>query len=142
MTIYVFGNPFVKGDSGVFPVADKLRKSFPGTDFRVTDPNEDFPPKDERNPVILDTVKGLIKVELLRFEDLQNIEKSPVSPHDYDLLLHLLLLKKLGKIDSVTIVGIPFGMNAEAFYPQVFAVISSLLSGNEKRRTYTDQTRG
>lgn len=127
MTIYVFGNVFVPGDNAVFPLTDGLKKLFPKIDFRITDPNEDFPPQGERHPVILDTVQGLQDITLIRFEDLMQIEKSPVSPHDYDLLLHLLLLKKMGKIDSITVIGLPFMKADSQTLPKVKRIISSLL---------------
>lgn len=142
MTIYVFGNPFVKGDDAVFPITDSLKKLFPGIVFRITDPNEDFPPSGELNPIILDTVQGIPDVALLQYSDLQIIEKSPVSPHDYDLLMHLLLLKKMGKIQTITILGIPFRKDDGRTLDKVKRLISSLLSGNEKHRTCTDQTHG
>jgi hypothetical protein len=34
-------------------------------------------------------------------------KKTPISPHDYDLLFHLLLLKKLKRINKVIIIGVP-----------------------------------
>lgn len=126
MIIYVFGNLLVPGDNTVFPLTERLKKTFPAVLFRMTDPNEDFPPPGERHPIILDTVMGLTDVTLLRFSDLEKIEKSPVSPHDYDLLLHLLLLKKMGKIDSITIIGIPFQASASTLR-KTEQIISSLL---------------
>ena len=108
MKIYVFGNPLVEEDSVPLIILPQLKKQFPDIDFIVVDPNENFPPKGERNLIIFDTVKGISEVTLLDYSDLAAIEKSPVSPHDYDLLLHLLLLKKMGKIDSVKIIGFPY----------------------------------
>lgn len=107
MKIYVFGNPLVEEDSAPLIILPQLKIQFPDIDFIVIDPNENFPPKDERDLIILDVVKGISEVMLLDYSDLALIEKSPVSPHDYDLLLHLLLLKKMGKIDRVKIIGIP-----------------------------------
>ena len=107
MKIYVFGNPLVEEDSVPLIILPQLKKQFPDIDFIVVDPNENFPPKGESDLIILDVVKGISEVTLLDYSDLAAIEKSPVSPHDYDLLLHLLLLKKMGKIDSVKIIGFP-----------------------------------
>lgn len=127
MIIYVFGNVFVPGDNAVFPLTQGLAKSFPQVEFRITDPNEDFPPPGERNPVILDTVQGLPDVTLIHFEDLMQVEKSPISPHDYDLLLHLLLLKKMNRIDSITVIGLPFMKADSMTLPKVARIVSSLL---------------
>ncbi|MEK7078801.1 MAG: hypothetical protein AAB929_01910 [Patescibacteria group bacterium] len=107
MKIYVFGNPLVKEDSLPLSMLPQLQKQFPDIHFIVVDPNENFPPEGERDLIILDTVKGISEVTLLDYSDLAKIEKSPISPHDYDLLLHLLLLKKMEKINIVKIIGIP-----------------------------------
>lgn len=107
MKIYVFGNPLVTEDSLPLLILPQLRKQFPDIQLTLVDPNENFPPKGERDLTIVDTVKGLSEVTLLDYTDLATIEKNPISPHDYDLLLHLLLLKKMGKINKVRIIGIP-----------------------------------
>lgn len=85
----------------------QLRKQFPSVEFIVTDPNENFPPEGEQDIIIFDTVKGIEKSTVLELADLEKTGKTPVSPHDYDLLMHLLLLKKLKKIKQVTIIGVP-----------------------------------
>jgi len=107
MRIYVLGNPLVHEDSIPLRILPKLKKRFPKIEFVVTDPNENFPPKEETNLVILDTVKGIKKPRLFNLDRFVINKKTPISPHDYDLLLHLLLLKKIKKIESVTIIGIP-----------------------------------
>ncbi len=107
MKIYVFGNPLVKEDSVPLVLLPKLKEKFPEAKFIVTDPNENFPPAGETNLVILDTVKGIKKPTLLDLNRCMTNKKTPISPHDYDLLLHLLLLKKMKKIESVKIIGIP-----------------------------------
>ena len=107
MKIYVFGNPLVPEDSLPLRLLPQLRKQFPEIHFIMVDPNENFPPEGEQDLIILDTVKGISEVTLLDYSDLALIEKSPISPHDYDLLLHLLLLKKMGRIDNVKIIGFP-----------------------------------
>lgn len=124
--IYVFGNPFLKEDGVSLTLAESLKRSFPGVEFVVMDPNDNFPPSGERDLLILDAVKGIAAPTLLDFNDLENVEKSPVSPHDYDLLLHLLLLKKTKRIDAVRIIGIPYGADARVA-DAVRGIISSLL---------------
>lgn len=105
--IYIFGNSLLSDDSLPLQLLPDLQKSFPNIIFVHQDPNEDFPPPTERNPHIIDTVAGISKPLLLDLSDLKLIEQTPVSPHDYDLLFHLLLLKKLKKIDGAKIFGIP-----------------------------------
>ena len=142
MKIYVFGNDLVKEDSGALLLVSKLRLTYPHVQFLVVDPNENFPPQNEKNIVVLDTVEKIHKPILLDFSDLAAVNKTPVSPHDYDLLLHLLLLKKMGKIDSVKIIGVPTTQVLGSTLKEVKQIISSLLSKNAMHRTCTDQKRG
>ena len=107
MKIYVFGNPLVKNDSIPLMMIPELEKSFPVIQFIITDPNENFPPENEKDLIILDTVKGITEARLFDLSDLKEISQSPISPHDYDLLFHLLLLKKRKIIDRVKIIGVP-----------------------------------
>ena len=107
MKIFVFGNPFIKQDSAPLHLVEHLIKLFPSINFIVADPNEDFPPEDEKDPIILDTVVNIKKPTMISLDDLKEIEKAPISPHDYDLLMHLFLLKKTGRLRSVRIIGIP-----------------------------------
>ena len=107
MKIYVFGNPLVKDDSIPLQILPQLKKKFREVEFVITDPNENFPPEGNKDLVILDTVKGIKKPVLLDLDNFEKQTKTPISPHDYDLLFHLLLLKKMKKINSVKIIGIP-----------------------------------
>lgn len=107
MKIYVFGNPFVRDDSIPLQILPRLKQKFPTVQFEVTDPNENFPPANEKNLTILDTVKGIEKPMIFNLDNFAKQSKTPISPHDYDLLFHLLLLKKIKKIETVKIIGIP-----------------------------------
>lgn len=107
MKIYVFGNPLVPEDSVPLQILPELKKKFPTIEFVVTDPNEDFPPDDEKDLVIIDTVMGIKKPMILDLDSFERKKNTPVSPHDYDLLFHLLILKKLKRLNKVIIVGIP-----------------------------------
>lgn len=128
MKIYVFGNPLVAEDSLPLLILPQLQNKFPDIHFTVVDPNENFPPEGERDLIILDTVKGISEVTLLDYSDLATIEKNPISPHDYDLLLHLLLLKKMEKINKVKIIGIPQKSNdKKTIIGHVLEVIDALL---------------
>jgi Ni,Fe-hydrogenase maturation factor len=111
MKIYVFGNPLVKEDSLPLKILPDLKKLFPQIKFQIVDPNENFPPKGEKDLIILDTVIGIKKPMILDPADFIKKKKTPVSPHDYDLLFHLFLLKKTKKINEVLIIGVPQNFN-------------------------------
>jgi len=115
MKIYVFGNPLVKEDSLPLKILPELKKVFPQVKFEVVDPNENFPPKKEKNLIILDTIIGIKNPVILNLDDFEGHKKTPISPHDYDLLFHLLLLKKLGKVNKTRIIGVPKGDSRRIF---------------------------
>ena len=142
MRIYVFGNPLVKEDGLPRKILPALKKSFPKIEFIAADPNENFPAKGEKNIIILDAVKGLNKPRLLGFDELENIANTPVSPHDYDLMLHLQLLRKLKRIDKVKIIGLPIRDGRFKLVNKIREIISTLLLGNVKHKTYRGQRHG
>lgn len=113
MKIYVIGNPLVDEDSAPLKMLPLLKKSFPKIDFQTADPNENFPPEGEKDLIIIDTVKGIKKPMLLDLDDFDAVKKTPVSPHDYDLLFHLLLLKKTKRLGKVVIIGVTSGDDLE-----------------------------
>ncbi|OGG07358.1 hypothetical protein A2872_03475 [Candidatus Gottesmanbacteria bacterium RIFCSPHIGHO2_01_FULL_42_12] len=101
MVVYVFGNADVKNDAGAIKVAKKL----PGFNFRFIKPNEDID-FESKTPIILDVVEGINKITVFNnIDDIAVLKSSTV--HDFDLGFQLKYLKKLGKIEGVTIVGIP-----------------------------------
>lgn len=101
--VLVFGNPLAKVDSAAVKIAEKL-KGTPNIEFVRFDTAEDLE-KEGSNPVILDTVIG---IKIPRLVELNELELSKVfSLHDFDLGWNLTLLKKLGKIKSATVIGVP-----------------------------------
>jgi len=122
-TIYVFGNPLVKEDSLPLKLIDKLRKEFPYIEFKEFDTVEDLDLEKELN--IIDTVKGIKKVELI--EDIDKIiTKKIYSMHDFDLGYNLKLLKKMRMIDKVRIFGIPSNMKEKEAMKELCDAIKSI----------------
>jgi Ni,Fe-hydrogenase maturation factor len=118
--IYVFGNPLVKEDSLPLRLIDKLKKEFPSLQFKEFDTVEDLELEKELN--IIDTVKGINKVELI--EDIDKIITDKIySLHDFDLGYNLKLLKKMKMIDKVRIFGIPMKINEKEAFEQLRKVI-------------------
>jgi len=136
-TIYVFGNPLVKEDSLPLKLIDKLKKEFPSIEFKEFDTVEDLELEKELN--IIDTVKGIKKVELI--EDIDKIITDKIySMHDFDLGYSLKLLKKMKMIDKVRIFGIPMKINEEKVFSQLKSLIkSSLPSESGWRRSCKDR---
>ena len=106
-----------------------LRKKFPLIDFIELDPTETLP--EEERFIILDTVINTDKVVLLN--DIDKLAMQPnYSLHDFDLGFSLKLMKKLGRIKDVTIIGIP-PVNKETSLKELERIIPSLFSGSAKR---------
>jgi len=104
MNIYVCGNPLVKEDSLPLRILPVLQKKFPEINFVEFEPTEDLPKED--NLVIIDTVINAKDVMLI--DDIDKfVQTKALSLHDFDLGLNLKLAKKLGKIKSVKIIGVP-----------------------------------
>ncbi len=108
MRIYVFGNVDVAIDNKPLLLLPRLKKDFPDIEFIEVKPNEEVNFEHEENVLILDTIQGISEVKVL---DESAIDKLSVSRgssvHDYDLGFQLKYLKKLGKINKISILGIP-----------------------------------
>lgn len=110
MNIYVCGNPLVKEDSLPLRILPELQKKFPKINFIEFEPTEDLPK--EENLIIIDTVINAKEVMII--EDIDKfVQTKALSLHDFDLGLNLKLAKKLGKLKSVKIIGVPPGMSDE-----------------------------
>ncbi len=129
MKIYVFGNPLVKEDSLPIRILPDLKKLFPHIQFIIADPNENFPPEDEKDLMILDAVKGIKRPMILDLDDFHPVisGKTPVSPHDYDLLFHLLLLKKNKRLKKIIIIGVPPVNKKKKGTKQKFLLLTDLI---------------
>lgn len=132
MTIFIIGNPLVPNDNLPIKWKARLEKIFPEIKFEMADVNENFPRMGERNIVVLDTVINIKEPMIFNLDDFKKTKKSPASLHDYDLLLHLLLLKKLKKIETVKIIGIP-NISSKKNFDNLVKIISKnqfSISGN------------
>ncbi|VVB81400.1 Uncharacterised protein [uncultured archaeon] len=119
MNIYVCGNPLVKEDCLPLRILPELKRKFPEINFVEFEPTEDLPK--EENLIIIDTVINAKDVAL--FDDIDKFtETKALSLHDFDLGLNLKLAKKLKKLKSVRIIGVPPNGSVD----KVCSVISGL----------------
>ncbi len=108
MKVYVFGNEDVVFDNNALIVADKLKGKIKNMEFIVVKPNEDLPFADEKDVVILDTVEGIGTATVFGNKDLDELVfTKSLTVHDFDLSFQLKYLKKIGKLNKVTVVGLP-----------------------------------
>lgn len=107
-------------DSLPVKLMPKLEEQCREHTFTVLDPNEEW--DIERDMVIIDTVLGIEKVTV--FESLEAFSRAPrVTCHDFDAYTNLQFLKKLGKIDSVRIIGIPPSIEEEVVLQEIDKVL-------------------
>ena len=124
MKIYVLGNSLLEEDSLPMKLLPRIRASFPKTKFIEFDPTEEFP--EEEKLVLIDIIEGLQNVRL--FEDLDKIQSSPkYSVHDFDLGFQLKLMKKVGKLKEVKIIGVGQNMSEEKAIKELEKIIPNLL---------------
>lgn len=128
MQIYVVGNLLVERDNLVLRLLPKLRMIFPRVKFVEVDPNENFLPDIKLPLYLLDVVVGIKKIMI--FPSLDEFAVShPVSAHDYDLLFHLRLLNKLGRLpQQLQLIGIPAGWDESRTLAALRNVLSATLS--------------
>ncbi|MFA6295052.1 MAG: hypothetical protein WC666_01355 [Candidatus Paceibacterota bacterium] len=123
MKVFIFGNPDILIDSLPLRILPQLKVLYPNIEFEVKDPNEEWDfssrPRLEARPrgeasdlTIIDTAIGIKKVTV--FHDLKQFALPPrLGMHDFDAFTNLRYLMKLGKINTVTIIGIPPEINEE-----------------------------
>lgn len=116
----------LKQDSLPLRLIDRLRDRFNSIEFKEFDPNENLE-KEGRDLNIIDSVEGIDKVVLITDIDAVRISKV-YSMHDFDLGYSLRLLKKLGYLDSVKILGVPMRMGERKALAQLTELISANLS--------------
>lgn len=104
-----------------------LQRSLPQHEFVLIDPTENFTPDPNLPLVIIDTVLGIDQIKIFANLDLF-VQNKAVSVHDYDLFLHLQLLKKLGKLPKkMMIIGIPPNIPAKALADDVIGLLRAIL---------------
>ncbi len=123
-TIHIFGNPLLDFDNLPLRLAPELRKAFPGIDFVITDPNENLKPANEEL-IIIDTIEGIRKVTVL--DDIKKIQTQKLySLHDFDLGFNLKLLRKIGKLRKIKIIGVPMKIAIDNALAQITKEIERL----------------
>jgi len=120
--ILIFGNPLLENDSLPIKLIPQLKKQFPDIDFEEVDPTEGLE-KYGKNLTIIDTVEGIEKITIINnMEQLQT--NKLFSMHDFDLAYNLKILKKLGMIESIKIIGIPMDINEENAIEEISKILA------------------
>ena len=127
MKIYIFGNQDIQEDNMAIEVANKLESKVDNIEFITVKPNEDLPFVNEKNIIIMDTIQGIDKIEIINEKNLDKLELSPRNTvHDFDLGFQLKYLKKIGKLGKVTVIGLP--QNGEIDYLRIQSILRKLVA--------------
>lgn len=125
MKISIIGNQDLPFDSLPIQIMPKLQEAFPNIDFVMEDPNDlDIPVEDEI--YFIDTVKGLKKPRMITIDEIKATQ-ARATAHDFDLSIHLLLVKKIKPEIEIGIIGIPMGYNATDTLREIKVVIKDLM---------------
>ena len=123
--IYIFGNPLLPFDNLPIKLLPQLKYQFPSIEFIISDPNENIKPIN-KELTIIDTVAGIDQVTV--FRDLDKIQLDKIySPHDLDLGFNLKLLQKIGKLEKVTIFGVPQNIEKEKILKQLIQILKNFI---------------
>lgn len=126
MKVFVFGNQDEESDSIAEKAAEFLDGKIKGINFQKINPNDDLPVS-ESSPVILDAISGVDQITLIDENNLENLVSSPkTTVHDYDLGFQLKYLKKLGKLEKITIIGLP--MKEKIDYDSLQSILRKLVA--------------
>lgn len=129
MNIYILGNQDLSSDNQAFKAAEYFQHNVPdkNLEFITIKPNQDLPFVGEKRIVIMDVVEGINEVQVFNEDDLDNLVLPPrTSVHDFDLGFQLKYLKKLGKLEQITIIGLP--MNEEIGYDLIHSILRKLVA--------------
>lgn len=111
-TVYVFGNEDVPEDSTPLLLCDRLSVDFPILKFVKVGPNADLPFAGQESVIIFDTIQGIPTVQIFHEQDLKHLVLSPrTSVHDFDLGFQLKYLMKIGRLEHITLIGLPMGVH-------------------------------
>ncbi len=102
MNIYIIGNPLVEQDNTTIKFLPQLKQDFPQHNFILYDPVEDIESKGEI--IVIDIVKGLEKPRIIKLDEIKSNDKNM---HDLGIGMMFKMMKRLGKIKDVRIIGIP-----------------------------------
>ncbi len=129
MTIYCVGNDAVSQDAIAVCLIPYLSKAFPDLTIIQIDPTENFTP--EPNSMLIDAVEGIQEVTL--FDDIDAfVSTTRVSVHEYDIGLHLQLLKKLHKLPPLLIIGLPQQAKPEDVLDDVVALVTTTFNKTQR----------
>lgn len=123
--VLILGNPTDPQDDKAQQLVNEHKHLFPHLTFIPWDPTEELPREISTDIVLIDAIQGISKATV--FHSLDDFILSPRNTvHDFDLPVALKLLQKLGKITSITIIGIPYEETHDDITNQLVTILQSI----------------
>lgn len=121
--VLVFGNEYIRQDNLAVRIAEKLK--IEDVDFlRCYSVDELFKYQDYEKIYILDVVKNARDVVLIDNIDILKKHKL-YTMHDFDLGFFIKILKEIGKLNEIRIIGIPEKGNMERIKEKVIEIMKT-----------------
>ena len=119
--VLCFGNEFIKEDALAKEIVDEIKLE--NVEFKKCNAvDEVFSYKDYENVLVLDVVRNANKV--IFFDDIDKLQAHDMySLHDFDLSFFLKLMKNIGKIKNIKIIGIPQKGNKELIKAEIIRLL-------------------
>jgi len=119
-TVLCFGNEFLKEDSLAKEIADEIKVK--DVSFVKCDSLNNIIECKDKDIFILDVVEDINKV--IQIKDINQLKENKLfSLHDFDLGFFLKLMKTMGKIKNINIIGIPQKGKKEAIKKEIINII-------------------
>ncbi|UCD03196.1 MAG: hypothetical protein JSV63_00990 [Candidatus Aenigmatarchaeota archaeon] len=124
-TILCFGSEVALDDTP-FRICESLRNNHDFNFVKCDSPIDIMAYVDLDELVIIDNVKGLKRPRLFRsIEDFKQVES--VTTHDIDIGTFLHVLEGMGKLKSVSIIGLPHGSSKSEIMKDLKKILTSQL---------------
>ncbi len=122
--LLVFGNEYLKEDNMAIKIAEELKLN--NIDIkRCYSVDSIFNYYDYEKIFVLDVVKNIDKATLI--EDIDKIKEHALfSLHDFDLGFFLKLMKELGTLKEIKIIGIPQKGDKEEIKESVLKILDNI----------------
>ena len=119
--LLVFGNEYLKEDSLAVEISRELE--IDDVDVkRCTSPDQLYDYQDYEIVFVLDVVKGIDEVKMIT--DIDQIKSHKLySLHDFDLGFFLKLMKELGVLKEIKIIGIPQSGDKEKIKREIIKLL-------------------
>ncbi|MGM5482534.1 MAG: hypothetical protein ACQESF_03655 [Nanobdellota archaeon] len=108
MKYFCLGNEFVQEDSYAIKLCRIIKKQNPNLELIECQSSDEFLQNinDDKIIGIIDVVRGIKEVRIVRNHELKK-SSNIINSHDFDINFFMNILKEIGIIKKIKIIGIP-----------------------------------